>query len=319
MRTPARTPEPGTRSFAAVLLAALLVACAGCATKIVDIRPYALHPDQSMESEKVIVSEQHRIRTSVRHVQPGELDAAFRPPGLNQETHNPFLYRPPYAPVKFTVFHVHIRNESQTDAFGEWGKFFLRDDQGREYRPIPRKDLTNYWMGQVTMRLRDPITWVPQMSALERKKETETTRDETIYSGGFIPPRGEHSGYIAFRDVDESGKPQLPWYQRNWWRAVEFAAPVPIGYGMINDNQHALLRLAGGLLLGGITLYACDHFWGPPKAIPIGHLQLILEVTSRASRYGSPAGLALMEINFNMVKVQTAPEEDSEMDEWRPE
>ena len=317
-RAGSRHSPLGTLISAAGLML-VLVGGGGCATKIIDIRPYALHPDQKMETEEVLISEQHRIRTSIDYVRPAELDDAFRPPGLGRETHNPFLYRPPYAPAKFTVFRVTVRNESAHDVFGEWDKIFLRDDLGREYRPLTREALNNYWMGQVTMRLGDPITWVPQMKALERRKKTEKTLEETVYSGGFIPPRGEHTGYIVFRDVDDTGKPRIPWYQRNWWRALEFAAPVPIGYSLVNDSQHDLLRLAGGVLLGGLTLYACDYFWGPPKALPIGHLQLIFEVTSRTSRYGNPANLALMEVNFNMVKVQLPPKGDEEMDEWRAE
>ena len=231
------------------------LAVLGCAPRIIDIRPYPAHPDQKMDGEDILVSWKHGVRVAARYMRDSELDDAFRLPGANpkKETGNPFLSKPPRAPARFTVFRLDLRNESEFDTFVEIGKILLRDELSGEYHPQSAQQLTDYWIGKVTIELGKPVTWAAQMEALRRKVTKEKSLHETIYEGGRLPSRGEHSGYIAFRDLPKASK----------------------------------------------------------------HLQLLVEVVTRSSRYGNPLNVDLYELNFDRVKVPKPPKDQPEMNEWR--
>jgi hypothetical protein len=256
---------------------ALAVLLAGCTPKIVDIRPYGAHPDQKMDGEDIIVSWQSGVRTTIRYMRPAELDELFRKPGTTK-TGNPFLTRPPSAKARFTVFRIDIRNETEYDVFVEPPKILLRDSAGGEYRPVARQGLTDYWIGRVAIELGKPVTWSEQMEAIGQKTLKEKLVVETLFEGGRVPSRGEHIGYIAFRDIPEEVKmPQ-------------------------SMHDSTLSRIWKWLTL---------------VEKPVGQLQLIVEVVTRASRYGNPLNVALLEFNFNMVKVPVPPPDEEELKQWR--
>ena len=205
----------------------------------------------------------------------------------------------------------------------QFDKILLRDDQDNEYRPMDQRQLTDYWLSLVTIKLGNPITWTAQMDAVQKKEVKEKFRVEAVYTGGRLPSRSEHTGYIAFRDVSETGKPQLLWYQRNWARVVQFialgavgaaAAPAITGKKFWTQNW---VRVAEFFTLGGLGLFIADRFYGPPDAVPIGRVQVLIEVATRDSQYGPPLSVTLQEFNFDMVKVTVPPKGDEEMDEWR--
>lgn len=277
------------------LLAALLLS-GGCSSKIVVLRPHIAHPDQTIEVRDEITSVEDQVRTSVRYMQGWELDALFRPAGSNQETANPFLYWPPRAPVKFTVFRIYIRNESAMDIFQDLDTILLRDEPGNEYHPEDKESLTTYWLRQVTMELGNPITWTGQTNAVQETTTKRKSLTETMFTGGHLPPRSERQGYIAFRNVSETGKPKLVWYQKGFMRTVEFILLTPLGRYFIIDRLFK---------------------WGPPHAIPIGHVQLNMQLVTRDSQYGPPRKMALKEFNFHQVRISVPPEGDKEMDPWR--
>jgi len=179
---------------AAVLLAA-------CSPTYVDIRPFIVHPDQKLETETVIVSQQNRIRTAVCYMHDNELNEEFRLPGREFRTGNPFLCKPPLARAKFTVFRLNIRNESENMAMVEYDKIRILDDQGNEYRPISKTELMNYWMGLVVIKLNKPITWNEQMTAVNKQSQKEKALYQAVYTGGYLPPKGEHTGFVAFREI----------------------------------------------------------------------------------------------------------------------
>ena len=178
----------------------------GCSGRIRDLRPFVAHPDQKMDGEDVIVCWQNRIRTSIRYMRSSELDETFRITGKIGETANPFYCRPPGAPMQFTVFRISLRNESDFDTFVEFDKILLRDDLGGEHRPLNQTTLTDYWIGRVTIELGKPVTWTPQMDAVKKKEEKEKLLIKTVYEGGRLPSRGEHTGYLAFRNIPVTAK-----------------------------------------------------------------------------------------------------------------
>ena len=215
-----------------LVAAAALMAC-GCSGKIQDIRAFVAHPDQKMDGEDVIVCWQNRVRTSIRYMRSNELDELFRIQGKIGETANPFYCRPPEAPVKFTVFRINIRNESDFDTFIEYDKILLRDDQGGEHRPLDQEKLNDYWIGRVTIELGKPNTWIPQMEALKKKEEKEKLLITTIYTGGRLPSRGEHTGYLAFRDIPPKAK-QLQLLFELVTRASRYGNPLNIALTEFN-------------------------------------------------------------------------------------
>jgi hypothetical protein len=235
-------------------LAALLLTV-GCAPRIIDIRPYAAHPDQKMDGENVVVSWKHGVRVALRYMRDGELDEIFRLPGKNvkMETGNPFISRPPRAPAKFTVFQLDLRNESEYDTFVDAEKILMRDELSGEYKPMNAQSLVDYWIGKVTIELGKPVTWSAQMEAVKRKDIKEKSRRETIYEGGRLPSRGEHAGFLAFRDLPKGSK----------------------------------------------------------------HLQILIEVVTRSSRYGNPLNVDLFEFNFDRIRIPPPPKDEAELNEWR--
>lgn len=248
---------PGTFSLKRYLVpfAAAFLALTGCAPRITDIRPYAAHPDQKMDGENVVVSWKHGVRVALRYMRDSELDEIFRLPGKNvrQQTGNPFIFRPPRAPAKFTVFQLDLRNESEYDTFVEAGKILMRDELSGEYRPMNSQQLVDYWIGKVTIELGKPVTWSAQMEAVRRKDVKEKSKRETIYEGGQLPSRGEHAGFLCFRDLPRASK----------------------------------------------------------------HLQILIEVVTRSSRYGNPLNVDLFEFNFDRLKIPPPPKDQAELDEWR--
>ncbi len=187
-----------TRAVAGAVTVALLVAC----SRIVDIRPWVAHKNQRLEDGDTLVTLQHGIRASVRYMRDAELDDMFRlPGGVIRETGNPFICRPPHAPARFTVFRVTVHNESEYDTFVEPDKILLRTNRSTEHHPLTRQQLIDYWIGRVTVELGKPLTWTPQMDAVRRLEVKEKSLRATIYEGGRLPSRGEHTGYLAFRDL----------------------------------------------------------------------------------------------------------------------
>jgi hypothetical protein len=250
---------------------------AGCTPKIVDIRPFTVHPDQKMDGEEVIVSWQAGVRTTIRYMQPGELDEIFRKPEA-AKTGNPFLRRPPKAPARFAVFRVDIRNESEYDIFVDIRKIILRDSAGGEYRPVTRQALTDYWIGHVAIELGKPETWSGQMESIGRRSIKEKLTVETLFEGGQIPSRGEHIGYIAFRDIPQQIKVAANVHESMWRRFWKWLTMVEK---------------------------------------PVGQLQLVTEVVTRSSRYGNPLSVALLEFNVKMVMVPLPPPDEEELKQWR--
>jgi len=186
------------------LLASVLLA--SCSPTIVDIRPFVAHPEQKLESETVLVSEQNRIRTAVHYMHDEELNEEFRLPGREFKTGNPFLCKPPLARAKFTVFRLNLRNESDNMTMVEFDKIRLLDDLGNEYRSISKTELMNYWMGLVVIKLNKPITWNDQMTAVNTQTQKEKALYQAVYTGGLLPPKGEHTGFVAFREVPKKVK-----------------------------------------------------------------------------------------------------------------
>ena len=184
---------------AIILLATVVLV--SCSPTFVDIRPFVAHPDQKLEGETLLVSEQNRIRTAIRYMHDTELNEEFRLPGREFKTGNPFLKKPPLAKASFTVFKLNIRNESENMAMVEFDKIRLMDDLGNEYRPITKTELMNYWMGLVVIKLNKPITWNDQMTAVNNQTQKEKALFQAVYTGGLLPPKGEHTGYIAFREI----------------------------------------------------------------------------------------------------------------------
>lgn len=240
------------RGFLPVAAAALAVACS---PTIVDIRPFVAHPEQKLETEEILVYEANRIRVAVRYMRDTELNEEFRIPGREYRTGNPFLYKPPLAKAKFTIFRLNIRNESENSASVEFPKIRLLDDQANDYKPIGRTELTNYWMGLVVIKLNKPITWGDQMQGVGKSVQKEKSLWQAVYQGGLLPPKGEHTGYVAFRDV--------------------------------------------------------------PKNVKT--MQFLVEIVTRTSRYGNPLNVALIEFNFNRVRVPVAPKyiEPEDIEGWR--
>lgn len=181
------------------LLAVVLMAA--CSPTFVDIRPFVAHPEQKLASETILVSEQNRIRTAVNYMHDSELNEEFRLPGRVFRTGNPFIAKPPLARAKFTVFRLNIRNESDNMAMVEFDKIRLLDDLGNEYRPISKTELMNYWMGLVVIKLNKPITWSDQMAAVNKETQKEKALYQAVYTGGLLPPKGEHTGLVAFREI----------------------------------------------------------------------------------------------------------------------
>ena len=184
----------------------MLVLAASCSPTFVDIRPFVAHSEQKLESETVLVSEQNRIRTAVHYMQDGELNEEFRLPGREFKTGNPFMFKPPLAKAKFTVFRLNIRNESENMAMVEFNKIRLLDDLGNEYRPISKTELMDYWMGLVVIKLNKPITWNDQMSTVNKQTQKEKALYQAVYTGGLLPPKGEHTGFVAFREIPKKVK-----------------------------------------------------------------------------------------------------------------
>ena len=210
---------------------------AGCSPRIVAIRPFTVHPSQRLDNEDTIVDVQAGVRTTIRYISDAELDEAFRLPGKRAaETGNPFLYRPPRAPVRFWVFRIEQRNESEYDTFTDFGKILLRDDQGNEYRPLDERKLTDYWIGKVTIALGKPLTWTAQMDAIRRRTEKEKSVVETLFTGGRLPSRGEHAGYIAFRDFSPGIK-RLQLLIEVVTRSSRYGNPLNVALMEFNSNK----------------------------------------------------------------------------------
>jgi hypothetical protein len=186
------------------LAAAFLLA--SCSPTLVDIRPFVAHPDQKLEGETVLVSQQNRIRTAIQYMHDTELNEEFRLPGREFKTGNPFLTKPPLAKAKFTVFRLNIRNESDNMAMVEFDKIRLLDDLGNEYRPITKTELLNYWMGLVVIKLNKPITWNDQMTTVNKQTQKEKALYQAVYTGGLLPPKGEHTGFVAFREIPKKAR-----------------------------------------------------------------------------------------------------------------
>jgi len=186
------------KKLAVLAVAALAVSCS---PTVVDIRPFLAHPDQKLESESILVSEQNQIRTAVRYMHDSELNEEFRLPGREYRTGNPFIAKPPLAKARFTVFRLNIRNESDNMAMVEFDKIRLLDDLGNEYRPISKTELLNYWMGLVVIKLNKPITWGQQMAAVNKQTQKEKALYQAVYTGGMLPSKGEHTGFVAFRNL----------------------------------------------------------------------------------------------------------------------
>lgn len=264
-----------------------VAALAGCGNRVVDIRPWVAHPDQKLESEDVVVAWQNRVRVSLRYMRDRDLDAIFRLPGKAGGNGNPFLHQLPLAPARFTVFRIDIRNESEFDTFVEFNKILLRNERGDELRPLTQQQLIEYWIGRVTIEPGRPITWSAQMDAARRREEKEKSLVVTVYEGGRLPTRGEHHGYLVFRDLPEGGDPSL----------------------CANYTKES-----------GLVRFLPTHWlFGASKPKLLGCLQLDLEVVTRASRYGNALGVALEEFNFSRLRVPAPPENEEELRQWRNE
>jgi len=308
------------RLLAASVLAPLLGGCAGSMNVV---RPYSAHPTQVLESENVLVDVQGSVRTTISWMSPEDLDDLFRKPGKGvTETGNPFLCRPPNAPMRFTVFHFRIRNESDFDIVVDPAKILLRDAVGTEFRPMTTKALTDYWIGRVAIELGKPRTWTAQMEAISRRETKEKLKTETIYEGGVLPTRGEHAGYIAFSGLSE----QIHGPSTALYQIAGFVAGA--GIGGVSSRQ--VVRLAGGkpnrvwvslgAVAGGLLGRWISTWLIPEPDRLLNRMVLNIEVVTRSSRYGNPLNLALFEYNFSRSRVERlskaeAAEDTSE--EWR--
>ncbi len=235
--------------------AGALLLLAACSPTMVDIRPFVAHADQKLETEDTIVSVQHRIRTSSHCMTEKELYEEFRVPGKEGRDGNPFLYKPPLATTRYMVFRLQIHNQSEYTSVVEFAKIRLLDDLSNEYRPVSREELLNYWMGRVTIRLKKPITWSDQMASVRRTYQKEKSLYQAVYAGGILPPKGEHIGFVAFKDIKTQAR----------------------------------------------------------------RLQLLVEIVTRTSRYGNPLNVALLEFNFNRVRVPVSPRylQPEDVEGWR--
>ncbi|MEK7476082.1 MAG: hypothetical protein AAB152_10700 [Candidatus Coatesbacteria bacterium] len=300
---------------------ALVAALSGCAGRMSVIRPYTAHPTQVLESENDLVDVQGGVRTTIRHMSPEELDDVFRKPGKGvTETGNPFLYRPPHAPMKFTVFQFRIRNESDFDIVVDPAKILLRDAEGTEFHPLTAKALTDYWIGRVAIELGKPRTWTAQMESISRRDIKEKLRSETVYEGGLLPTRGEHTGYIAFSGLSE----KIHGRSTAIYQIGGFVAGA--GLGALTSRQ--VIRAAGGepnrvwVSLGAIAgglLGRWISTWLIPDPDPrLNRVSIVLEVVTRSSRYGNPLNVALFEYNFSRSRVERLPKgEIDPSEEWR--
>lgn len=185
------------------VIALLAVACSAT---FVDIRPFVAHPEQKLETEQLLVYEANRIRVAARYTPEAELNEEFRIPGREYRTGNPFLYKPPLAKARFMVFLLNIRNESEHSCTVEFPKIRMLTDSGEELHPVSHTELTNYWMGLVVIKLNKPITWGDQMEAIRKTAQKEKALWQAVYEGGLVPPKGEHTGFVAFRDVPKHAK-----------------------------------------------------------------------------------------------------------------
>ena len=306
------------------LVLLLLVCTAGCAPRIVDVRPFVVHPTQKLESEDVLTDVQGGVRTTARYQRPNELDEIFRLPGKGiRETGNPFLYKPPKAKEKYTVFHLTLRNESDSDVFIDFNKILLRDWRAAEYRPVDAKKLTDYWVGRVTIELGRPMTWTAQLNALTKKEEKEKLKVETIFSGGVLPARGEHSGYLAF-----PGVPELIPRERNiLFEGAGFLTGAAVGWmgsvqvarlaGFEKNGGLATLRNGLGALVGGLLGRWGGALIAPKRDPQRNYLQLTFDLVTRTSRYGNPQSVSLVELNYMQVRRAPPPPDNEELQEWR--
>lgn len=302
----------------------LLVAAAGCSPRITDIRPFVVHPTQKLEGEDVLTDTQGGVRTTMRYDRPAELDEIFRLPGKGvRETGNPFITRPPKATTKFTVFHLTLRNESDTDVFVDFNKILLRDWRAAEYRPVDAQKLTDYWVGRVTIELGRPLTWTAQLAAITKKDEKEKSRSETIYSGGILPARGEQSGYIAFADVPET----IPRERPVFFEGAGFVAGAAAGWlGSVQVARMAGFETRGGLanlrnvmgaVVGGLLGRWAGMLIAPTRDPQRNYLQLTFDLVTRTSRYGNPQSVSLVELNYMQVRRPAPPPDNEEIQEWR--
>jgi len=295
---------------------ALLLLLGGCSPQIAQLRPYAAHPTQQMSGEDAIVDVQGGVRTTTACMRAPDLDDWFRLPGKGvKETGNPFLCRPPRAPVKFTVFRLDIRNDTEYDVFVDTARITLRDAEGNEYHPLDEKALTNYWIGKVTIELGKPMTWTAQMSAISRKDVKEKSRTETLYAGGPIPSRGEHAGFVAFRGLRETKERLYP----IGYDLVGLAAGAPLGAVFAEQvaRRHDALVVGAGALAGALLGRLGMSLIAPRRDPQLDRLQLLIEVVTRSSRYGNPLNVALMEFNFARARVSKPPKDQPETDQWR--
>ncbi len=322
-------PRAGLGVRAAVWL--VMAGGAGCAGRIVDVRPFTAHPDQQMDGSNVIVSWQNDVRTVVRYMRESEMDDAFRLPGVERTTGNPFLRRPPGALARFIVFRLTVRNESEYDVFADPARMSLRDETGTTLQPVTAQELTDYWMGRVTVALGTPVTWGPQLEALRKRDAKEKSVVETIFTGGLVPPRGEHTGYVAFRDERHTLRRADPERTKDLvgWMSVAGIALITadvVRPNVIlkrwNEGDKPFPR-AGRMLLaveGGTVVWFAHNLWrwlAPPRGKE-HRLQLSFEIVTRASRYGNPLRVAPMEFNFSKVRVPWPPVHDEEYEQWRP-
>jgi len=302
----------------------LLIAAAGCSPRIVDVRPFVAHPTQKLDGEDELSDVQGGVRTTMRYHRPAELDEIFRLPGKGvRETGNPFLFRPPKARTKFTVFHLTLRNESDSDVFVDFNKILLRDWRAAEYRPMDAQKLTDYWVGRVTIELGRPLTWTAQLAAITKKDEKEKSKSETIFAGGILPARGEHSGYIAFPDVPED----IPRERSFFFEGAGFVTGAAAGWtgsvqiarlaGFGKSGGLATMRNVLGALAGGLVGRWIGALVAPSRDPQRNYLQLTFDLVTRTSRYGNPQSVSLVEMNYMQVKRPAPPPDNEELQEWR--
>lgn len=310
------------RTLAAGCLLAL--AAAGCSPRIVDVRPFVAHPTQKLEGEEILTDVQGGVRTTMRYHRPADLDEIFRLPGKGvRDTGNPFLYRPPKATTKFTVFHLTLRNESDSDVFVDFEKILLRDWRSGEYRPMDARKLTDYWVGRVTIELGRPLTWTAQLAALTKKDEKEKSKVETVFAGGILPARGEHSGYLAFPDVPDT----IPRERPLFYEGAGFVAGAALGWagsvqvariaGFQKHGGTATLRNALGAFIGALLGRWGGMLIAPTRDPQRNYLQLTFDLVTRTSRYGNPQSVSLVEMNYMQVKRPAPPPDHEELQEWR--
>ncbi len=302
----------------------LLLSAVGCSPRIVDIRPFVAHPTQKLESEDSLTDVQGGVRTTARYLRASELDEVFRLPGKGvRETGNPFLYRPPKATEKYTVFHLTLRNESDTDVFVDFNKILLRDWRSGEYRPVDAKKLTDYWVGRVTIELGRPLTWTAQLNALTKKDEKEKSKVETIFAGGMLPARGEHSGFLAFPGVPDT----IPRERSVLFEGAGFVTGAALGWvgsvqvarlaGFQKNGGSATIRNALGALVGGLLGRWAGSLIAPTRDPQRNYLQMTFDLVTRTSRYGNPQSVSLVELNYMQIRRPEPPPDNEELQEWR--